>query len=135
MGALTERVSALRVRGIAALARNDVATALADLRIVTALTPKDNGAQKAYAAALIRSNKHRDGMAVLRMLLDREPNDLELHCVLGELCSTMLDHHAALGHFRRCLELDPRSQSPHGVRARVLIRKMEHALEDQLVKK
>ncbi|MCC6812376.1 MAG: tetratricopeptide repeat protein [Deltaproteobacteria bacterium] len=134
-GALTEKVAQLRAQGLAALGRGDVPAALASLKIVTALTPSDGGAQRGYAAALIRTNKHKEGVAILKKLVETEPNDIELHCVIAELLTTMLDHMTAKQHLERCLALDPKGTNPHGVRARILIRRMQNQLEAQLGKK
>ncbi len=131
-GGLRDRLIKMRTHALACLANGDFKTALADLKIVTALTPRDAEAQKGYAAALIRSGKHKEGVAILRKLAEITPNDIELHCVLGELLATMLEYVQAKQHLDRCLTLDPKSDTPHGVRARVLYRRMHRALENQL---
>jgi Flp pilus assembly protein TadD len=131
-GGLRDRLIQMRTHALACLANGDYKTALADLRIVTALTPRDNEAQKGYAAALIRSGKHKEGVTILRKVAEATPDDIELHCVIGELLATMLEYAEAKTHLDRCLALDPKSDTPHGVRARVLYRRMQRALENQL---
>ena len=131
-GGLRDRLTQMRTHGLACLANGDFQTALAELKIVTALTPRDAEARKGYAAAMIRSGKHKDGVTILRKVAESTPNDIELHCVIGELLATMLEYVQAKVHLDRCLVLDPRSDTPHGVRARVLYRRMQLALENQL---
>jgi Flp pilus assembly protein TadD len=134
MSTVTDKLTQMRAAGLRALESNDLVAALASLRVVSVMAPKDAGAQKAYAAALIRSNRHKDGVFVLKKLLVHAPKDVEVHCVVAELLFGMLRYAEAKGHLEICLALDPRSENPHGVRARVLVRRMQRQLEEQLPK-
>lgn len=132
VGFLSGKVAGLRARGVLAVKLRDWPAAIASLKLVVALTPKDPEAQKLYAVALANVGQQRLAVDALLKCVEVATADIEAHCIAAELMMSMLDYIAAHRHLTRCMELDPGSQHPHGVRARVLLRKMQRALEERV---
>lgn len=129
---LRDKVASLRAAGIAALQKNELEAAVSALRIVTVMTPSDLGAQRAFAAALVRTGKHKDAARVLEQVIVADAKDIEARCVVAELYVQMVRYLDAEKHLTACLQLDPKSETPHGVRARVVLRRLQRQLEEQL---
>lgn len=118
--------------GAYALQRQDFNSAVVALRIATSEKPDDVTLAKAYAMALVGINRPGEGLKELQRVAPLAANDLELHCNAGEIASQMGQWNTALDHLERCLRIDPDAKHGSGVRARMLIRKIQKQVEQSV---
>lgn len=91
--------------------------------------PFDIELKKALGLAYARAQRPAEALACLRSVVLHRPDDIEVHCVMGELSLERRDFKSMAESLARCLQLDPNAKHPSGVRARGLIKKAEKHLK------
>jgi len=102
---------------------------IAALREALQARPNHAETTKALGLALAKGRHTQEALDVLHRYATREAADIEIFCVIGELCLEQRDYRGMAAALRRCLELDPDAVHPSGVRARGLIKKAEKQLK------
>lgn len=122
-------VRSLVAAGVAALKSRHYAAAEAYLRDALALAPDDADAQVALGLTLAVTQREDEAVAWLQRGVASAEKRLDAWCALGEIYVARLDYQKAATALGKCLELDPDGTHPHGVRARMLIKRAERQLQ------
>jgi tetratricopeptide (TPR) repeat protein len=124
-----QHIADLRAYGIAQFAMGHCESAAASLLVVCTRHPEDALAHKVLGVAQAQLGQHSEAYASLKRALVLKPNDIECECILGDLAMRMVRYKNAFAHLQTCLSLDPDATHPHGVRARMLIRRLQRLVE------
>jgi predicted Zn-dependent protease len=84
----------------------------------------------AYGLALAKAGEHTKAQEALFKAAMRAPKDIEVSCALGEAALLRGDFTAAHKALATCCTLDPKMETPCGLRARALLRKAQKQLSD-----
>lgn len=114
--------------GCKALERGDLAYAEAYLRDALALDANDADASAALGLTLAQAGRAE---LALPYLSAADGARIDVQCALGEIKLGLLDYAGAAKALARCLQLDPQGVQPHGVRARMLIKRAQRKLTEQ----
>jgi tetratricopeptide (TPR) repeat protein len=120
------------VAGWGALEAARPADAMVAFAMATTLDPTRADLWRGYGTALAQRTYHAQALKAFARALEIDPRDLESTTHAAEIHLEMLEYHRAIALLQRALELDPQASHPHGVRARVLIRKTQRLLEQRI---
>lgn len=124
-----QHIADLRAHGIAQFALGQSGNAAACLQVVCKRQPNDALAHKVLGVAQAQLGQHGEAYASLKLAVTLKPNDIECECIMGDLAMRMVRYKVAFAHLQTCLTLDPDATHPHGVRARMLIRRLQRLVE------
>lgn len=101
---------ACEVLGVAAIKAEDFGVALESLHHALVLDPESANARYDYAWTLQKKNYSSDAAAELEKLLEKHPNEVRAHLLLGTLFAQQLGQpDLARGHYKKVLELNPQN--------------------------
>ena len=107
----------------------DPTVSVALFRELCARAPRRSEYWNALGMALTKTKKTGEAIAAFEKGIAINPKNIEAWCVLAELSMDQLDWPRAAQALKTCLELDPHSRHPSGVRARALVKKGEKMLK------
>jgi Flp pilus assembly protein TadD len=92
----------------AAIATGDPITALRGIDLARKHRPDDPEVLLVQATIQWRRGKLAAASASLRQTLNQQPEDVDAHCLLGEVLLAQRRDQEAASHFQQALEIDPR---------------------------
>jgi cytochrome c-type biogenesis protein CcmH/NrfG len=123
------QVDKLASYGWHALKAGDFQSAAAALTTACGLAPERADLWKACGVALARIGQEVRAVQAFSLAATLAPDDIESRLCAGELMIKLLDYAGAVTMFKACMSLDPDAKHPGGVRARMLMRKLQNQLQ------
>ncbi|MCC6806221.1 MAG: hypothetical protein IT381_02260 [Deltaproteobacteria bacterium] len=99
---------------------------------VVSTEPRRADAWHALALLDLAENEHKYAVFALRQALALEPDNLDIRVAYAELLIDLLDYKGALAELKLCCQRDPQMRHPSGVRARVVIVRMQKEIKRRL---
>jgi predicted Zn-dependent protease len=108
----------------------DAATAI--VKRVVDHHPKRADAWHVFGLILAQRNESAKAVTVLKRSLALDADNLDVRVALAEILIDLLDYKGALRELKVCFEKDPAMRHPSGVRARVVVVRMQKEIKRRL---
>lgn len=111
--------------------RRDASPAAANVIVERVLSAHPKRADAWHMLGLIaaQQNDSPRALAALKQAATLEQKNLDVRCALAEILIDLLDYKGALKELKVCFELDPKMRHPSGVRARMVVVRLQKEIK------